>query len=73
MIKRLGVTLDFLHPSLWTDSFKLYYHLTYYKIRCVFVVYWMCIVDSNPVIHNSIYYIGSLTPIAVLFCSTGFA
>jgi hypothetical protein len=26
MIKKLGVTLDFLYPSLWTESFKLYYH-----------------------------------------------
>jgi len=33
----------------------------------------MCIVASNPVIQNSVYYIGRLTPIAVLFCSTGFA
>jgi len=26
MIKQLGVTLDFLYPSFWTESFKLYYH-----------------------------------------------
>jgi hypothetical protein len=48
--KPVNTAHDFSIPFIMFIKYKIVLSLKYEKLRCVYIVYWMSVVDTNPVI-----------------------
>ena len=49
MIKPVDTAHDFSVPFIMAIKYKIVLSLKYEKVRRVYIVYWMSVVDTNPV------------------------